>query len=324
MTSRWKRTEFVAILAAAVCAAGTQSGPEARKAPGPPAVFAAAQAGRAAVQTKNETTPPVSENSIRFAVLGDTGTGDRPQYDIGAQLWASHAVFPYEFVIMAGDNMYGSERPQDFIRKFELPYKAIRDANIPFYASLGNHDDPNQAFYKPFNMNGQRFYTFKKDRLGTPGVRFFALDSNYMTRDQLAWLDRELGNSGSDWKIPFFHHPLYSSGGRHGSEVDLRTQLEPLFLKHGVNVVIAGHEHFYERLKPQKGIYYFTAGGSAKLREGDIRVKSPMTEVGFDTDNSYMLVELTADTMHFQALSRTGKRVDSGSLPRQGKPQTQQ
>ena len=325
MTSRWKRTEFVAILAAVACAVASQSTPEARHMPAvaPPITVAAEQAGRGA-PGKNETLPPVTEDSIKFAVLGDTGTGDRPQYDVGAQLWASHAVFPYEFVIMVGDNMYGGERPQDFIRKFELPYKPIRDANIPFYASLGNHDDPNQVFYKPFNMNGQRFYTFKKDRLGTPGVRFFALDSNYMTRDQLAWLERELGNSGSDWKIPFFHHPLYSSGGRHGSEVDLRTQLEPLFVKHGVNVVIAGHEHFYERLKPQKGIYYFTAGGSAKLREGDIKEKSPMTEFGFDSDNSYMLVELTADTMHFQALSRTGKRVDSGSLPRQGKPQTQQ
>jgi 3',5'-cyclic AMP phosphodiesterase CpdA len=172
-------------------------------------------------------------------------------------------------------------------------------------------------------MDGKRFYSFKKDKLGSPGVRFFALDSNYMTRDQLEWLEKELSASGSDWKIPFFHHPLYSSGGRHGSEEDLRAQLEPLFLKYGVNAVFAGHEHFYERLKPQNGIFYFTAGGSAKLREGDIR-KTAMTAVGFDADNSYMLVEIAGDAMHFQTLSRTGKRVDSGTLTRQPKPQTQQ
>jgi 3',5'-cyclic AMP phosphodiesterase CpdA len=218
--------------------------------------------------------------------------------------------------------MYGSERPQDYARKFELPYKPLLDAKIPFYASLGNHDDPNQVFYKLFNMNGKRFYSLKKDKLGNPGVRFFALDSNYMTREQLEWLDKELEGSGSDWKIPFFHHPLYSSGGRHGSEEDLREQLEPLFLKYGVNVVFAGHEHFYERLKPQKGIYYFTAGGSAKLREGDIRTTA-MTALGFDSDNSYMLVEIAGDQMHFQTLSRTGKRVDSGTITRQAN-QTQQ
>lgn len=324
MTSWWKRTEFAAITLTALCAVVVQSAPEALpSASAAPVAVSTTQAGRAQAPTKNETKPPETENSIKFAVLGDTGTGERAQYEVGAQLWLSHSVFPYEFAIMVGDNMYGSERPQDYTRKFELPYKPIRDANIPFYASLGNHDDPNQVFYKPFNMNGQRYYTFKKDKLGSPGARFFALDSNYMSREQLTWLERELSNSGSDWKIPYFHHPLYSSGERHGSEEDLRTQLEPLFLKHNVNVVIAGHEHFYERLKPQKGIYYFTAGGSAKLRAGDIRTKSPMTEKGFDTDNSYMLVELTADTMYFQALSRTGKLVDSGSLPRQGKPQTQ-
>ena len=171
-------------------------------------------------------------------------------------------------------------------------------------------------------MDGRRYYTFKKDKLGQPGVRFFALDSNYMTRDQLAWLEKELAAAGNDWKIAFFHHPLYSSGGRHGSEVDLRAQLEPLFLKYGVNLVFAGHEHFYERLKPQKGIYYFTVGGSAKLREGNIR-ETNMTEVGFDTDNSYLLAEIDGDQLHFQALSRTGRRVDSGTLTRQPRPQTQ-
>jgi predicted phosphodiesterase len=307
------------VLVSAACAVPTQTAQPARdvSAPTAPAQSVARATATSAV------TAPQSQSSIRFAVLGDTGTGERAQYDVGEQLWKAHAVFPFEFVIMVGDNMYGSERPQDYARKFELPYKPILDAKIPFYASLGNHDDPNQVYYKLFNMDGKRYYSFKKDKLGSPGVRFFALDSNYMTREQLEWLEKELGNSGSDWKIAFFHHPLYSSGGRHGSEVDLRTQLEPLFLKYGLNVVFAGHEHFYERLKPQKGIYYFTAGGSAKLRGGDIQ-KTAMTEVGFDTDNSYMLVEITGDAVHFQTLSRAGRRVDSGTMTRQTKTQTSQ
>ena len=283
-----------------------------------PPVFGGQQAAPTA-PAAGGTAPPTAENSVRFAVLGDTGTGDRQQYEVAAQLEKSRAIFPFEFVIMVGDNMYGSERPQDYARKFEIPYKPMLDAKIPFYASLGNHDDPNQRFYKLFNMNGERFYSFKK---GDPGVRFFALDSNYMTREQLEWIDKELANSDSPWKIPFFHHPLYSSGGRHGSEVDLREQLEPLFVKHGVNVVFAGHEHFYERIHPQKGIYYFTAGGSAKLRTGDIR-KGTLTAAGFDTDRSYMLVEVAGDQMHYQTLSRLGKLVDSGTIERQNRTTTQ-
>ncbi len=327
MSSTWHFNRVVAIaFLMGACAMPSQTAPHSRDASVTAAAVttpAAATSQAKTATTANATTPPVAKTSIRFAVLGDTGTGERAQYDVAAQLWKSHAVFPFEFIIMVGDNMYGSERPQDYARKFELPYKPVLDANIPFYASLGNHDDPNQIYYKLFNMDGKRFYSFKKDKLGTVGARFFALDSNYMTREQLEWLEKDLQASGSDWKIPFFHHPLYSSGGRHGSEEDLRDQLEPLFLKYGVNVVFAGHEHFYERLKPQKGIYYFTAGGSAKLRSGDIR-KTAMTEVGFDSDNSYMLVEIDGDQMHFQTLSRSGKRIDSGTLTRQPKPQTQQ
>jgi hypothetical protein len=263
------------------------------------------------------TLAPRAEKSVRFAVLGDTGTGGRPQYDVGERLNESRTVFPFEFVLMLGDNIYGSERPQDFAKKFELPYKPLHDLRIPFYASLGNHDDPNQRFYKPFNMGGQRYYTFEKG-----GVRFFALDSNYMDQAQQDWLEKELRSSTNTWKIAFFHHPLYSSGERHGSEADLRAVVEPMFLKYGVSVVFAGHEHFYERLKPQKGITYFTSGGGAKLREGNIRVGSALTAKGFDTDRSYMLVEIDDKTMYFQALSRTGTLIDSGSVQAVPRPST--
>ena len=62
---------------------------------------------------------------------------------------------------MMGDNMYGGDSAKDYDKKFEAPYKPLLDAGVKFYAALGNHDDPNQRFYKPFNMNGERYYTFK-------------------------------------------------------------------------------------------------------------------------------------------------------------------
>ena len=249
------------------------------------------------------------KDSVRFAVLGDTGTGGSAQRAIGKLLAEARPRFPYEFVILLGDNMYGGESPSDFVRKFEQPYKPILDAGVKFYASLGNHDEASQRFYKPFNMDGKRYYTFKKG-----DVEFFVLDSTYMTPEQAEWLDKELGNSTARWKIAYAHHPLYSSGKKHGSEEDFRAVVEPLFLKHGVNVVFAGHEHFYERLHPQKGIYYFTAGGSAKLRSGNIARKSPLTAKGFDTDNSFMLVEVTKDQLLFDTISRKGQLVDTGAI----------
>jgi predicted phosphodiesterase len=209
---------------------------------------------------------------------------------------------------MMGDNLYGSERPQDFVNKFEAPYKMLLDAKVAFYATLGNHDDPNQRFYTLFNMAGKRYYSFKKGN-----VRFFVLDSNYMDRAQLAWLELELKGSGSDWKIAYFHHPLYSSG-THGSQTDLRATLEPLFLKYGVDAVFSGHEHFYQRIKPQKGIYYFVSGAAGELRAGDVRPSS-LTAAAFDSDRSFMLVEVAGRELSFQVISRQGHTVDKGTIP---------
>ncbi|HWI18068.1 MAG TPA: metallophosphoesterase [Vicinamibacterales bacterium] len=267
----------------------------------------------ASIGANVEVAPPVGKDSVRFLVIGDSGTGDRAQIETAAQMWKAHAIFPYEFAIMLGDNMYGSERPQDYARKFEVPFKALLDNKIEFRASLGNHDDPNQRFYKNFGMGGKRYYSYQKK-----DARFLALDSNYMDKDQQRWLEDELQKSNAKWKIAYFHHPIYSSGGRHGSELDLRAIVEPIFIKHGLNVVFAGHEHFYERIKPQKGIYHFTAGGSAKLRSGDIMASTGFTAKGFDTEQSFMLVEIDGDVLRFQTISRRGKRVDSGEIRRDG------
>jgi hypothetical protein len=258
-------------------------------------------------------TLPNKNESIKFLVIGDSGTGGGAQHQVAQQIAASHRVFPFTFAIMLGDNLYGKEREGDYRDKFERPYKPLLDAGVKFYASLGNHDEPSQRFYKLFNMNGERYYSFKPEKLG--GVRFFALDSNYMDKEQLAWLEKELAASGSDWKIPFFHHPIYSSGGRHGSDVVLREQLEPLFIKYGVNVVFTGHEHFYERIKPQHGVSYFISGAAAKLRRGDLE-KSDLTAAGYDQGYTFMLIEIDGDQMHFQTIAANAKTVDSGVVTR--------
>jgi len=210
--------------------------------------------------------------------------------------------------VLVGDNLYGSERPQDFQNKFELPYKALLDAGVKFYASLGNHDAREQRYYKLFNMEGKLYYTFspKSD------IRFFVFESTYPVPEQIEWLEKELKASDSAWKIVYFHHPLYSSGERHGSDLRLRDVLEPLFLKYNVSVVLTGHDHFYERLKPQKGIAYFVVGSGGQLRKGNIDRGTGLTANGFDTDLAFMAAEISGDEMYFNTISRVGQTVDSG------------
>jgi hypothetical protein len=255
---------------------------------------------------------PNRAGSFKFAVLGDFGTGDRTQYELAAQMAKVHRSFKYELVVLVGDNIYGSERPQDFKKKFEDPYKPLLDAGVKFYASLGNHDAREQRFYKPFNMDGKLYYTFSPK----PEIRFFALESTYPVPEQIRWLEKELKASGSHWKIVFFHHPLYSSGDRHGSDLRLREVLEPLFLANNISVVLTGHDHFYERVKPQNGITYFVVGSGGKLRSGNIDRSTGITAKGFDTDLAFMAAEIAGDEMYFNTVSRTGQTIDSGVLTR--------
>jgi len=260
-----------------------------------------------------EVTLPLKKDSVRFAAIGDMGNGGKEQYAVAGQMVAYRSKFPFDFVLMLGDNLIGSKDPIDYQNKFELPYKPLLDAGVKFYAVFGNHDISNERFYKLFNMNGQQYYSYAKSN-----VRFFALDSNYMTPQQLSWLEKEFQNSGTDWKICYFHHPLYSSGSFHGSSVELRTLLEPLFIKYGVQVVFAGHEHIYERVKPQNGIIYFTEGASGELRKGNL-TKTNLTAAGYDQDRTFMLVEITGDELYFQTISRVGQTVDSGVIRRVAK-----
>jgi len=248
-------------------------------------------------------------DSLKFAVIGDNGNGTREQYELGRQLAAQRAHFPFEFVLMMGDNIYGGQRPADFAMKFERPYQALLDAGVKFYAALGNHDDPNaDVAYRPFNMNGARYYTFTKGQ-----VRFVVADTNFLDQVQLVWLENTLKASTEPWKIVYFHHPLYSNGDRHGSNVELRVRLEPMLVAYGVDVVMSGHDHIYERLAPQKGITYFVIGSSGQLRRGGI-TPSPTTAKGYADDQAFSLMEIAGTALSFRTISRTGATIDSGII----------
>jgi len=86
-----------------------------------------------------------------------------------------------------------------------------------------------------------------------------------------------------------------------------------MFVKYGVDVVLNGHEHVYERVVPQQGINYFVLGNSGELRPHNLN-PSPDTAKGFDTDRTFGLFEIAGNDFNFQIVSRTGATVDSGSF----------
>ena len=263
---------------------------------------------------------PNAARSIKFAIIGDSGRGDKFQHEVGAQMEAFRQRFDFEFVLMAGDNIYeGPASEEDYRLKFEEPYKPLLDAGVKFYAALGNHDDTNQIFYKPFNMGGDRYYTFVPPvdpitRWDTR-VRFFALDSTYLSLEQLRWFEKEVTESRAEWKIAFMHHPVYTSGRYSLAARGIRLALESAFVNGGIDVVFSGHEHIYARSELQRGILYFVTGGAGSLRAGDAR-QVPQIARSYDQDYHFMLAEITDDGFFFQAINRQGDTVDAGALKR--------
>jgi hypothetical protein len=255
---------------------------------------------------------PNQPDSLKFAVLGDSGTGDRAQYELAGQMAALHDRFKYGVVLLLGGNIHGAHRPQDFMKRFEVPFQRLLQGGVTFHAALGKEDSREQRYYKNFNMNGSFYYTFNP----RPGVQFFALDSSDVTSEQVGWLEARLKESKSDWKIVYLHQPIYSSGRRHGPDPALRQSLEPLFRKYNVSVVFSGRDNFYERTQPQGDTVYFVVGSGGKLRRNDIDRSSGLTAAGFDTDLAFLAAEVIGDRMYFDAISRTGQTVDSGVVAR--------
>ena len=309
----------------AVCGLAACGGPE----PTPQGTGAVSEAAARATAdpAPGRSSGPITElprksGSLRFAVIGDAGRGDRHQFMTAAKMIEWRQWFEYDFVIMLGDNIYAAGSDEDYAQRFERPYKPLIDAGVPFYAAIGNHDPIGQENYPLFNMGGRRYYAYEKEEgslkpLFTKKVLFVVIDSTSLTRQQLKWVEGTLADSKAEWKIAYYHHPLYTSGRYQLGASQIRSALEPIFIRQGLDVGFSGHEHFYERITPQHGVQYFVSGAAGALRVGDMR-RSGWTAAGFDTDTHFMLVEIAGDTMYFMAISRKGAIVDSGAIRRNG------
>jgi hypothetical protein len=254
--------------------------------------------------------------AVSFAVIGDSGSGQPPQFAIARRMMTEREKTPYDFVIMLGDNIYGLGNPKYFKPRFEDPYRDLLDAGVKFYAALGNHDAPAAAHhikYEKFNMGGRRFYSFVK---GDGLIEFFVLDTNEtktseLKAEQLSWLEAALKASTARWKVVYFHHAIYSSGKMHSAYTELRGQIEPLFVKYRVNVAFSGHYHVYERIKPQHGVQYFVAGSGGKLMKGNLKKESELTAFGNDQTQIFLLATVDEKQMQVRAITADGTEVDS-------------
>jgi hypothetical protein len=271
---------------------------------------------------------------VRFTTLGDFGTGGSSQKAVLAVM--NRPEWRGEFLVALGDNAYSSGTEQEFQdRMFTPMVNLLRE--VPVFPSLGNHEyvtDQGQPyldnFYLPTNnpAGTERYYSFDWGN-----VHFVALDSNcaigLATSDrcsataQKTWAQQDLAATTQPWKVVFFHHPPWSSG-EHGSQLSMRRNYAPLFEQYGVDLVLTGHDHNYERSKPMKGdavapsgtrgIPYVVVGsGGATLRAFPASQPS-WTAVRDNQVYGFMDVVVEGGTLTAKLVTSTGAVRDTLTL----------
>jgi len=265
--------------------------------------------------------PSNAQSNARFATIGDFGDAGSAEEDV-ANLVHSWNV---DFVITLGDNNYPDgqastidENIGQYYHQYIYPYvgsygSGSSDVNR-FFPSLGNHDwhtNPPQPHYDYFDLpNNERYYDFVWG-----DVHFFAIDSDSDEPDGVSensvqgqWLQNALSTSTSTWKIVYFHHPPYSSSSNHGSQEYMQWP----FKEWGADVVMAGHDHTYERLIID-GFPYFVNGLGGRSKYG-FGSPIPGSQVRYNDDYGAMLAESYQDSIVFKFYSRANELIDYYTL----------
>src|SRR5215203_1525797 len=215
------------------------------------------------------TAPEGEDSSFGFAVVGDSGSGGKGQSAVARLL---RRLEP-DLILHTGDVVYPGGEERHYDRRFFTPYRdLIRD--VPVFPVLGNHDVRKgngaaflENFHPPLDNPGstKRYYAFDWG-----DAHFVALDSELYYGDQggsaeqqKAFLERDLAATGRRWKVAFLHRSPYGSS-RHGGDERVRADLIPIFARHEVDLVFAGHDHVYERTMPIKGVTYVVSGGGGR------------------------------------------------------------
>ena len=128
-------------------------------------------------------------------------------------------------------------------------------------------------------------------------------------RDLLDWLDEALAEATAPWRVVALHHPPYSSG-RHGSTTPLRHHLEPVLRRHRVDLVLAGHDHHYERTVPIHDITYVISGAGCKTTK--VRPTS-ITAVAAST-LEFLKIDVDGDRLTARAVRPGGAILDRFEL----------
>ena len=258
--------------------------------------------------TAFERFPPGAQPELRLAVAGDVGyANDRIERTVDAMMDASRGD-PYDALVLLGDNVYPSGDPARLPATVFGPFAPVLDSGARLLAILGNHD------VKDGHAGGQ------VAALGMPGrwysvqlgdLTFVALDSNDTNNaEQRAWLEETLVAAATTWKVVALHHPPYSAGYQ-GPSIEARRAFAPLFERYGVQLVLSGHEHDYQRTVAVNGVTYVVSGAAADSR------RSGRDELTARSVSWHHFVDLAVfdDHLLVRGVNQSGRVFDRASVP---------
>jgi Calcineurin-like phosphoesterase len=277
-----------------------------------------------------------AQTPFRFVAVGDTGSGSPAQQRVADQMWSWMQTHPFKLVVMLGDNIYGNHEisgggsPRFFHDKFDLQYLRFEQAGVVFHATVGNHDRQTDhaqaeiddvARFGILGKDGYYNYTSPKefDVNGRPLIEFFCINSELRHEKekqaaQTAWLDKALSQSRAVWKVVYLHHPLYTVRGQHSPAVELRELIRPAMEKNHVQIILAGHNHFYARMKPVNGALQLISGGGGR------HLAFPFNDnCAVLSARKYHFVgaEVFPDKINFTAIDQYGDTFDTVSVDEQ-------
>jgi len=205
------------------------------------------------------TAAPSTQTTFSFVALGDTRTNHSAHQSVISRI----VTLAPDFVLHTGDFVEDGRIAAQWDTFFEIESDMARRS--PLFGAIGNHERDSANYFEAFHLPGnERWYSFDYGNAHFMALQVDGYAEYASGSEQYAWLENDLVNSDRAWKIVFFHIPPYSSG-RHGSDISVRDELGPLFAQHGVDLVLNGHDHDYERSVVSDVVYIVTGGGGAPL-----------------------------------------------------------
>jgi len=251
-----------------------------------------------------------AQTRVAFLAVGDYGVGGSPEQTIGLRMQRYEALNAAEMLVLLGDNDY-TRSPARFRANWRRSFGWARSSGLRVAGVLGNHDyETGRGSYELalLGMPG-RYYTRK---LGD--AQLFLLDSNSVSDRQTAWLEQQLSSSAATWKIAVFHHPPYSCGG-HSGHRELIDRWVPLFETYGVQLVLSGHDHNYQRFAARNGVTYVVhGGGGAGLYRLRRCSSSYPTRLRARLEHGFLYFSVGADQLNGFVVDLRGRVTDRFAL----------